>query len=143
MNNATNKVRAVKVTIKREEGTVLECEAAPSVFTGDNLFLHADNRLREWRRTAPREGGGYHKVRFAVEYADGETYEGRIDLTRACPVSIGLHMQAHLERTSGRATPPGRTAAQWGAYLRDVVGAERMAAAGAFLDGHAIPGWDY
>jgi hypothetical protein len=43
----------------------------------------ADGVLRRWARTAPTSGGGYHKCDFTIHWSDGETYQGRYDLTAA------------------------------------------------------------
>lgn len=112
-------------------------EAGDAFGVFDDVFGKADELLCEWSRTAPRDGG-YHKCSFKVEYTDGETYEGRYDLKAGEGVSIGAHMESHLKRVAGRATPPGRTATEWAAYLTNVVGAERCAAAGLFLDTYRI-----
>jgi hypothetical protein len=101
MNSATTttkttKIPALKITLIRREGTVREVNEGLAVLLGADVFGQADLALCGWSRTVPREGG-YHKCSFVVEYADGETYEGRYDLKAGEGVSIGAHMMAHLE----------------------------------------------
>lgn len=135
----THKLPAFKITLMRKEGTVQEIRDGLAVLMGPDVFGKADELLCEWSRTAPRVGaGGYHKCHFVVEYTDGETYEGRYDLKAGEGVSLGAHMESHLKRVAGRQTPPGRTATEWAAFLANVVGAERCAAAGLFLDTYRI-----
>jgi hypothetical protein len=129
------KVPPKEIWIRRAEGRTRECVTV--TLTGERLFYQAAGVFARWRGTAP-EGGGYHKCDFRVTYADGETYEGRFDLTRDGSCDLASHMRHHCEGGAGRWYPPHTNEARWATYLRDVVGEERVAAYGKFLDGYQI-----
>lgn len=74
------KIEVKRVTITRAEGLISECDR-PETFLGRDAIYRASRRLGEWARNAP-DGGGYDKCDFKIEWADGETYEGRADITR-------------------------------------------------------------
>ena len=77
MKGDRRKVAAVKITLDRAEGLVSECGI--EIAEGPKVWDAADEILFRWSKTAPKTGG-YDKCDFKVEYADGETYEGRYDL---------------------------------------------------------------
>lgn len=126
-------IRVKEISLTRAEGYVRECvtEKATS-FRQANLILY------RWGRTAPPRGHGYHKCHFVVTYEDGNTYDGRFDLNSGFVPSLERHMRDHCEASSGRWTPPHRTAEQWASYLRDVLGAEKQEAYAKFLDAFQI-----
>ena len=88
---------------------------------------------------------GYDKAAFCIEWADGERYEGRLEITRsmstlAAPLSS--HVRRALEFTAGRWRPGEMTAEQQRAFLDE--GEEfspgRAAWAAKILDGHELGG---
>ena len=84
-------------------------------------------------------GRGYRKTGFCVTFADGDTYEGRID---ACPgdTNIRKHMRQHCLYYSGRSTPWHKSEEEWGAFLSQVVKPEVRAALGRILDTYDLEG---
>ena len=114
---------------------------------------HLNRPLASWRdaeaavilmaHVAPDRG--YDKAAFCIEWADGERYEGRLEITRsmstlAAPLSS--HVRRALEFTAGRWRPGEMTAEQQRAFLAE--GEEfspgRAAWAGKVLDGHELGG---
>lgn len=57
----------------------------------------ANAHLRHWALSAPEHGkGGYDKTFFKITWSDGDTYEGRIDLTSK-GATLQDHIQTHLK----------------------------------------------
>ncbi|MDN5892882.1 MAG: hypothetical protein L0H93_02550 [Nocardioides sp.] len=77
---------------------------------GDNVWAKANAMLSmllaEDRRTV---GSGYVKTNFTVEWADGDTYTGRIDLddrhTGTLDHSLGEHINAYVSGVLAGAVP--------------------------------------
>lgn len=55
----------------------------------------ANKQLSAWTIFAP-EGGGYDKVHFTIVWDNGETYIGRIDLTKHGNANLQQHIKQHL-----------------------------------------------
>lgn len=87
---------AVKITLRRLEGTIGECTAphCDAEFIGADCWTRANAQLREWARTAPSVG--YNKVSFVVTYGAEDTYTGRFDMTHEHRVTadLGAHIRA-------------------------------------------------
>jgi hypothetical protein len=88
---------------------------------------------------------GYDKTSFRIESADGERYDGRIEITRSmseAPAPLSAHVRRALEFTSGRWRPANMTDDRQKAFLAE--GEEfspgRAAWAGKILDGYDIGG---
>lgn len=79
------------ITLTRAEGLEHECGKPVTVSTWDA----ASATLSGWAWTAPKDGG-YDKCLFTVEWANGETYQGRFDL------EYRHVMDARLEHQIGR-----------------------------------------
>jgi hypothetical protein len=93
-----NKIQAVRITLRRLEGTLAEIEA-PKVITAEtatgSIWEAANRTLMDWSQTAPADGG-YDKCEFTVEYMNGQEYQGRYNLkhwTVEVP-NLGRHIQA-------------------------------------------------
>src|SRR6266853_2565243 len=88
------KIPVKSIWIRRAEGPKNDLGARTVT-----SFEAADAQLKRWARSAPKRGGGYDKTDFRIEWADGETYEGRYDLTGE-DVSkhnlLGAHIQHFL-----------------------------------------------
>lgn len=135
------KVPAVKITLTRAEGYAAECVTV--VLEGPELWTRANGTLHGWSYTAPKSGG-YNKCDFKVEYADGETYEGRYDLkhfTLEMP-SLARHMVGFLEVASLRVKPGNMSAEDWERYAKvsRARDSEHAEAYGKFLDSYEIGG---
>ncbi len=102
----------------------------------------ADDVIRALARSAPK-GGGYDKTGFVIEWADGETYEGRIDVIRdmeAEAAPLAEHVRRSLSFACGRWRPSRWTEEDHAAMLADT---ERrhpgnQATAAKLLDGYDI-----
>jgi hypothetical protein len=64
-----------RIDLERTEGLHSEC-----VTVTCRSFADAGAVLARWAKTAPPAGDGYHKVRYGIRFADGQTYGGRYDL---------------------------------------------------------------
>ena len=73
----SEKIKAVKITIDRAEGPTKLC--GPKTFEGADVWEQAQRCIDNHCMTAP-DKGGYDKTDFKVIFADGEEYDGRIDL---------------------------------------------------------------
>lgn len=122
--------KAVKIVVERWEGRITEC--GKEEVEGADVWSRANAILLRWSRTAPSEGGGCHKCGFTVTYEDGETYEGRYELTRKWP-SIQNHMREHVMFSAGLVTNPWMGEERYRAYLNEIVGEEKMADYKKFL----------
>lgn len=122
------KKKAIEIELHRAEGRHEECikvrctaekatttgydgkEAERPYYTGTwatDPWTRANAVLASWSHTAPKTGG-YDKCDFKVTYEDGETYEGRYDLThmdRDGYPSIEKHMTSFIGCYSGRRKP--------------------------------------
>lgn len=104
MNGDRRKVAAVKITLDRAEGLASECVVV--VVEGRKVWDQADAVLLQWSKTAPKTGG-YDKCDFKVEYADGETYEGRYDLKHHSieTPDLGEHIRSFVGCVAGIVQP--------------------------------------
>ncbi len=112
-------------------------------------FAEANVALRFAAQDAP-EGGAYDKTGFLMTYEDGETYEGRIDLTRKMTTGdvLGDHVRGFQSTRSGRVCPPHLTPARLeemlsvydASFAKDNPEETRTGreVAGDFLDGYQI-----
>ena len=88
---------------------------------------------------------GYDKAAFRIEWADGERYDGNIEIARSMsvvPAPLSSHVRRALEFTAGRWRPGEMTEEQQRAFLAE--GEEfspgRAAWAGKILDGYDLGG---
>lgn len=138
------KKKAVSISLRRAEGRPVKCiTVTHDAKTGD-VWAAARATLLGWARTAP-EGGGYDKCDFWVRFEDGETYEGRLDLTRdGDDTDVARHMTAFLECYALRRVPlayvgdPSKEAAFRRHVLEDC--GDTHAVAGKWLDEYQIGG---
>lgn len=108
------------ITLTRAEGPTAEC-GKPQTVTS---FGAANGVLGQWSRTV--ETGGSHKCDFAIEFADGQFYRGRVELTREFE-PLDRHCIRHLEFYAGRRRPDHMTAEQYQAFLSGFGDASGMA----------------
>jgi hypothetical protein len=114
MDSQTEKAKVTIIELERWEGPIEECGKKVTVET----FAQASSQLARWARNAP-DTGGYDKTGFKVTWANGQTYEGRVDLQRGniFGYHLGSHMQKHLEFYAGLYRPPHITEEQYAAFL--------------------------
>lgn len=87
------KAKSIKITFS-ESGNF----TSPEEF---RTFADANVFLRELARNAPGPGGGYYKTDFTITFEDGETYEGRIDLTNVESPDLVEHVRKFVEFYAG------------------------------------------
>jgi hypothetical protein len=133
-------VKVAKIVVTRAEGRHEECGIPHECKT----FAEANTVLRKMARTAP-DGGGYDKTDFVVTYEDGETYEGRFDLTFTGNELLENHMRGHVEFSAGVKMPYhfvtryGEGAkARYESYLNEIVKPEGVEAYKKFLATYAL-----
>lgn len=117
-DNFARKIAVTRVEILWSELGTLEGKIAGSLSSMDSILSSAyftETRGRE-------ESRGYFKTGFRVTWEDGDTWEGRIDLTgsrfhgTSC-LSIADHIRNYALTGSGRKVPPRYTRESWEAYL--------------------------
>ncbi len=132
---ATTTVPVARIVLTRAEGRAYECVTVPCA-----TFKATDTLLRRWARTAPATGG-YDKCDFRVEWADGETYNGRFDLKRTHTTGadmLGAQMRRFLGIHAGTFCPAGWTDERVAAYRRAYSSPEDQANAARMLESYQI-----
>jgi len=112
------KIQAVKIIIDRAEGPCELC--GPKTFEGENVWQKAQTHIDDICQTAPKSG--YDKTDFKVIFADGEDYEGRIDLSHPSKENrdvpdLANHIAQHVFFDTGNWCPGHLTNEQYVAYL--------------------------
>lgn len=111
--------KATQITITRAEGPSALCRK-PKTFEGPDCWTAARKWLFSQSTTFPKEGG-YDKHDFVVTFADGETYEGRLDCkhpTCSDPgLNVGAHMLSFLRFYAGEYCPPHMTRERYEQFL--------------------------
>jgi hypothetical protein len=113
-----DRIPVVKVWLNRAEG--------PTYETGPRTvksLSEASDVIHGWAKSAPPHGQGYDKTDFRVEWADGETYEGRLDMDqnhRVIRNPLGEQMQDHLLFLSGLRRPSRFDREEYERYLESI-----------------------
>jgi hypothetical protein len=113
---AFNKVPTKRITI-----TWTESANVPegSRFEGPTCWRDANEAILRIAKDAPA-GGAYDKTGFEIEWADGNDYEGRIDVTRDMArwsAPLTKHVFDFNSFASGRRRPPHLTEERYRQYL--------------------------
>jgi hypothetical protein len=110
MNATTNKPNVTKVEILWSENNTLNNLRPdfPSLLVADIAL--AGIAIRK------QLDSGYDKTGFRITFSDGETYEGRLDLTRN-EYSIREHVHSFLRFYAGIAYPTHLTKEQYDSFL--------------------------
>ena len=106
-------------------------------------WFEAEDAIHAMAKVAPEHG--YDKTSFRVEWADGESYEVRLDIARVVvevPYPLASHIRRALEFTSGRWRPANMTEERQQSFLAEN---ERLRPGGAvwaakLLDGYELGG---
>lgn len=108
-------IKPVKIEVHRGEGPQSECDGKWHAFS---TFREAEILLSKWAQTAPKKGG-YDKCDFKVTYEDGETYDGRADITHEhrFGYSLSRHMNDFLTFYAGTRCPPHMKQEDYEAFL--------------------------
>lgn len=79
-----DKIKALSITLQNLEGNTIQNRLVTHIQTEENknLFELATNTLRDWSWSAPKSGCGYNKIDFKIKFENGNTYQGRYDLTQ-------------------------------------------------------------
>lgn len=133
-------IQVKRISIQRVEGPTDECVSMTTAdgATEKALWLAADEALRMWARTAPKNGG-YDKCDFQVEYMDGSTYKGRYDLKHIdleYP-NLSKHIEHHVKFHSGKYCPSWMTSEQYAKVISSF-GEECRASYEQFLNTYQI-----
>lgn len=143
-----DKIAVKKIWLARGEGPTAEIgqvtieprfSGARRGTTSEHLYDLADAVLRLWASSAPASGG-YDKVDFIVTFDDGETYEGRFDMTRADRFEEQLlqrHMWESLTFSAGVRKPSHLSKEDYKRYLANI-GPDRMREAKEMLDKYMV-----
>ena len=118
MNAATEtRTAAVCITITRAEGPTNLCKTR--VFAGLDCWAKSRAFMLANLSTFPA-GGGYDKHDFTVVFADGETYEGRLDAkANGDDCDVQAHIRDYVRFLAGQQQPARMTAAQYEEYVAD------------------------
>ena len=113
--NAAAKIQAVKISIKRAEGPRALCRRLVE-FVGADCWEQANEWLLAMSPTFPASGG-YDKHDFTIEWANGETYFGRLDCkAESCDendLDVAAHIRSEVEFVAGTYRPAWMNDRQW------------------------------
>ena len=117
------------------EPLTLEAEDHP-----EGLYRAANAVLARWAESAPT-AGGYNKTDFKIVFADGEEYEGRLDLKGPGladrDVDLSDHVRQFNEAQGGQFVPPWMDEARLKEMLR-AYGEDAVVQSAAFRDQYAL-----
>ena len=123
---SVTKVRVSTIAITRAEGPARLCRTRTF-----KTWKNASAALLAAAHTYPT-GGCYDKHDLVITFADGETYNGRLDCTAdGSDCDVAAHVLEYVEFLAGARKPDHVTAEQYKAMLREDLG--RAAEALAFL----------
>lgn len=115
------KIPVKKITFIWKEG--VQTEDFPVMIESGDIWRLAEYKLLAWSTTAPEKGRGYDKVKFVVEFADGNTYEGRHDLQRTGLDDSGdtlrQHVVGELKFYSGQRRPGWMEPEKYAAVIQE------------------------
>ncbi len=140
----TDKIKPTEITIERAEGLVTETGKVSIVarWPETDLFTLADQVLYGMAQSAPKTGG-YDKCDFIIEFADGETYEGRYDMQHPDAQdtfeSLSMHVRRHLSIAAGRYRPADLSVERYRA-LHKHQDEEHTRGCGEWLDKYELGG---
>lgn len=132
-------IQAAKITITRAEGPTALCGISQT-FEGPDCWAEANRYLHRMSISFPKEGG-YDKHDFRVEFADGETWDGRLDCKHfSCEGSdldVAKHVAGFARFYAGLACPSHMTEEKYRKVLShyEDVGAMMR----EFLDTYEVP----
>lgn len=109
------KVQMEKVVILWSEGLADE----DVTFTS---WEEVNQTLRQIAQEHDKNGytGAYAKTKFQVYWADGETYEGRLDVNTKYDYDLGQHILDHCRSHGGIQKPEQWTEAEYQRYINEV-----------------------
>lgn len=114
----SDRIPVVRVWLNRAEGPTREIGQRTVSSLAD-----ADSILHKWATSAPKEDQGYNKVDFRVEWADGNTYQGRFDMDQGHIKGtnlLGSQIQDHFLFLSGLRRPSHYAREVYDRYLAEL-----------------------
>ncbi len=116
-----------EITITRSEGPSYKCNIKHTYAS----FYEAHRGLLDQSYDFPASGG-YDKHEFTVIWADGMSYEGRLDCKHpSCTINNDLHVDRHIKEMAlfmtGQAKPRHLTENQYWGYINTISEKERNA----------------
>jgi hypothetical protein len=118
------RTKAKEIWVRRGEGNRRTDDMLPHTFTskpGESAWKQADRFIREQARTVREKSRD--KTDFKITYTDGETYEGRLDLSRehaAAADPLGEHMTREILFRAGKWKPAHMSEEQYRTYLESM-----------------------
>lgn len=141
----TVRIPAVSIHLHRGEGprTPDVTHLGTDPWAGNlTVWQRANHTLWRWAYSAPKSGG-YDKCDVTVTWANGETYEARMDIKHpSCSgndLDVAAHIRQHVGFYSGLVRPYHLTPAQYTAALAYTSEAERAECV-AYLETYQIGG---
>lgn len=113
---SSRRVRLTSVSVQRLDGP-----AASALLTS---LAQAEMALREWARTAPEDGHGYHRVAYVLAFDDGQEYTDIYPLRRKDAESFAIAGQIR-ERFLGQQVQAPLGRGRKGALSRPILVAGR------------------
>ena len=110
---------ATKIEITRTEGPSALC-GTMQTFDGPDCWTAASKWLTRQSRTFPAQGG-YDKHDFCVTFANGDTYEGRLDCKHAScsdpDLDVAWHVRSYQEFYAGTRRPAYMSQERYDGFL--------------------------
>jgi hypothetical protein len=78
VSKPAGKVKVDRITIQWAEGNNSKYDKFPKSYSS---FAEANKAVVPVYKDVVKNNGGYNKVKFVIYYKDGETYEGRLDVS--------------------------------------------------------------
>jgi hypothetical protein len=78
VSKSSGKVKVDRITIQWAEGDNSKYDKFPKSYSS---FAEANKAVVPVYKDVVKNNGGYNKVKFVIYYKDGETYEGRLDVS--------------------------------------------------------------
>jgi hypothetical protein len=117
--NQNEKIKLKSVTFVWSESSVIE--DGHTVYS----FAEADQVIKQIAAKAPNNGA-YHKTSFRIEWEDGQTYEGRIDVQRKhiFGYSLSQHVKDYAKYRAGMKKPSNYSQEEYESLLQTFGGIE-------------------
>ena len=132
-------IKATQIKMVRAEGPIHLCRE--DIFTGADCWKRADAWLMGVSNTAPKDGC-YDKCDFIVTFANGETYQGRIDVKHhSCGngETVAGHIRQFINFHVGINKPAHRSPEHWKSWLNNPHRIEAAKDYAAFLAQYEVP----
>jgi hypothetical protein len=126
------KIKAVKFTINWSEWGTKE----PLIFDGWRTFNIQLKQIANDHARRYGKSGNYYKTSFTVEWADGHTHEGRLDVNGTDDHNLGEHILSYFQFFGGLIRPDWMDDAKWERHLTQIEATKQGFV--DFLDSHEV-----